>query len=53
MLSEVDFTQFYRAGISVEPQLATDIPQTLCATFHQQMEVKSLKIAVDSHSVTK
>ena len=41
MLSEIHFigSYFYGVGISPEPQLSTYIPQTLCATFHQQSRI--------------
>ena len=37
MASEIDLigSYFYKAGISAEPQLSTNISPASCATFHQ------------------
>ena len=41
MLPEIDFigSYLYGSGISAEPQLSANIPQTSCTTFHQQNRI--------------
>ena len=41
MASESDFisSYFYRAGRSAEPQLLSNIPLALCATFHEHHRI--------------
>lgn len=51
MLSDSLARSFYRVGISTEPQLSTNIHETLWATLYQQNRTK--KFAANSHSVTK